>query len=334
MGDVKLSVLCPTYNHERYIRAALDGFVMQKTDFPFEVIVCDDASTDKTPEIIREYQQKYPDIIKPIYQTENQYSKGKDPIIDFMADKIRGEYVAVNEGDDYWTDKHKLQKQVDFLEAHPDFSICFHPVKVHYENACRRDDFFPKPKNRFHKKILTLSDLLKENFIQTNSVVYRWRRDAADLWPGKAFRPGDWFLHLLHAQVGKIAFLPNVMAVYRRHDRGVWDQSDTAAFSLKNDLLQLVFFTEIEKRFSCDKSKEICECARRLTFAALKLGRMDVLNELHADFPNALKKAFAENKEEQLKLKNKKLRRIITVLGAGAFALLVFSSFFILRGLL
>ena len=114
---IKLSVICLTYNHEKFIRQALDGFVMQKTNFPFEVIVHDDASTDETAKIIREYEIKYPELIKPIYQKENLWQKGI-PTKNYIYPKINGKYVALCEGDDYWTDPLKLQKQVDFLEAH------------------------------------------------------------------------------------------------------------------------------------------------------------------------------------------------------------------------
>lgn len=111
-----VSVSCITYNHAPYIRKCLDGFLMQKTNFEFEIIIHDDASTDGTADIIREYEKKYADIIFPIYQKENQWSKGKKPNWDFNAPRWRGKYIAICEGDDYWTDPLKLQKQVDFLE--------------------------------------------------------------------------------------------------------------------------------------------------------------------------------------------------------------------------
>ena len=119
-----VAIRCITYNHEPYIRDALNGFVMQKTNFPFVAIVHDDASTDGTAEIIREYAAKYPNIIKPIFETENQYSKHDGSISRIMAEaqeRSGAKYIAMCEGDDYWTDPNKLQKQVDFLESHPDY---------------------------------------------------------------------------------------------------------------------------------------------------------------------------------------------------------------------
>ncbi len=123
-----VAIQCITYNHEPYIRDALEGFAMQKTNFPFVAIVHDDASTDKTAEIIREYAEKYPDIIKPIFETENQYSKKDGSLGRIMKEAIattRAKYIAMCEGDDYWTDPLKLQKQVDFLESNPDYGMCY-----------------------------------------------------------------------------------------------------------------------------------------------------------------------------------------------------------------
>ncbi len=130
MNEVMVSILCTAYNHESYLRDCLEGFVQQETTFPFEVIIHDDASTDSTADIIREYEKKYPNIIKPIYQTENQYSQDVDIYKDFLLPRIRGRYVAFCEGDDFWTDRQKLQKQFDFMEAHAECAICVHKVKM------------------------------------------------------------------------------------------------------------------------------------------------------------------------------------------------------------
>jgi len=124
-----VSVSVITYNHEKYIRQCLDSILMQNVNFPYEVLVHDDASPDGTADIIREYEERYPKIIKPIYQTENQYSQGKN-VSKFNWDRARGKYLAFCEGDDYWTDPGKLQKQVDFLERHPEYIATAHRVNV------------------------------------------------------------------------------------------------------------------------------------------------------------------------------------------------------------
>jgi glycosyltransferase involved in cell wall biosynthesis len=118
-----VSICCITYNHEKYIEDALEGFLIQKTDFPFEILINDDASTDSTADIIREYEAQYPNLIKPIYQTENQYSQGKKPNQEFNFPRAIGKYIALCEGDDYWQNSLKLEKQVDFLEKNKDYGL-------------------------------------------------------------------------------------------------------------------------------------------------------------------------------------------------------------------
>ena len=131
VGAPLVSISCVSFNHEAYIARALDSFLMQETDFPFEILVYDDASTDRTQAIIRDYEEKYPDLIKPYYQTENQYSQGKYNVEGyFNYPRAKGKYIAMCDGDDYWTDKKKLQLQVDYMEAHPGCSMCFHAARI------------------------------------------------------------------------------------------------------------------------------------------------------------------------------------------------------------
>lgn len=128
-----VSITCLTYNHAPYLRQCLDGFVMQKTSFPIEILIYDDASEDGTQDIIREYERKYPDLIKPIYQTENQYSKGVKVEFVYNYPRAKGKYIAFCEGDDYWTDPNKLQKQIDFLERHQEHVMCSHQYKLYFQ---------------------------------------------------------------------------------------------------------------------------------------------------------------------------------------------------------
>lgn len=125
------------YNHEKYIAQALDGFLMQKTDFPFEVIVHDDASTDNSAQIIREYEKKFPSIIKPIYETENQYSKHDGSLGRIVNSKLSGKYVALCEGDDYWIDENKLQMQVDFLQNNPEYGLTYSLARIFLQEKKR-----------------------------------------------------------------------------------------------------------------------------------------------------------------------------------------------------
>ncbi len=316
-ADIKLSVICLTYNHEKFIGQALEGFVKQKTNFPFEVIVHDDASTDGTADIIRQYQQQYPHIIKPIFQSENQWKQGKTLSKTFVYPKIRGKYVAFNEGDDYWTDEHKLQKQVDFLEQNPYFSICFHPVKVIWEDGSQEDSVFPTKKIRFGKTVLTLQDLLKRNFIQTNSAVYRWRfsnQDYSDI-PDNII-PGDYFINLLHAQRGNIKYMPDIMSVYRRHSGGVWhgvNHSD--AWFSRYGLLHLRFYREEEERFQVSKIPEKLSMGGNMLRAMLRLRDFDKLRILASEFPDvwdeSLKQALHPEEAERIAALKKRGRRFL-----------------------
>ena len=151
--QIKLSIMCTAYNHEKYIRQTLEGFVMQKTDFAFEAIVHDDASTDGTAAIIREYAQKYPSIIKPIFQRQNQYSQGVNLDRDIIRPCILGEYIAHCEGDDYWIDPLKLQKQVDFMEANPEYGMCYTQARHYYQDKKRFRSKVKGGKNETFKEL-------------------------------------------------------------------------------------------------------------------------------------------------------------------------------------
>lgn len=129
-NEIMVSVICNTYNHEKYIAQALDSFIMQQTSFRFEILVHDDASTDGTVEIVQRYEKAYPELIFPIYQTENQYSQGIDSYVVFQYPRARGKYIAYCEGDDYWLTPDKLQRQVDYLEAHPEAALCICNAKT------------------------------------------------------------------------------------------------------------------------------------------------------------------------------------------------------------
>lgn len=133
-NKIMVSICCLAYNHEHYIADAIEGFLNQKTKFNYEIIIHEDASTDTTKEIIKEYEMKYPDMIKPIYQSENQYSKGVNPVL-LLQEQVRGKYVAICEGDDYWLDAGKLQKQIEYMEENPTCTFCFHNGYVKDENS-------------------------------------------------------------------------------------------------------------------------------------------------------------------------------------------------------
>jgi glycosyltransferase involved in cell wall biosynthesis len=238
-----VSISCITYNHKNYIRECLDGFLMQKTTFPFEIIIHDDCSTDGTREIIEEYAAKYPDIIFPMFQTENQYSKGvRSMMVRFNFTRCKGKYIALCEGDDYWTDSFKLQKQVDFLEKNSDFSICFHNLKVYNEIDATTD----KVACKNQKSVLDIIDLAtRGNFIHTPSVVFKMPEDGLPSWFIN-LPIGDYPLHLFNAQFGKIKYIDEVMGVYRIHAGGTWGHMPKEKLSER----WIEMLTKIENKFS------------------------------------------------------------------------------------
>ncbi len=216
--NIKVSIICNAYNHEQYIRSALDGFVMQKTDFAFEVLIHDDASTDRTADIIREYEIKYPHLIKPIYQAENQYSK--NGISQFQYPRVKGKYIAACEGDDYWTDPLKLQKQFDAMEAHPEVDICAHgAVRVDANTGKKLDLICPAN----HNTILATEDVIYGGggYVATASLFYRTNILVA---PPKfrQFLCYDYTLQIHGALRGGMLYLSDCMSVYRALATGSW----------------------------------------------------------------------------------------------------------------
>ena len=234
MTDQKplVSIVCEAFNHEPFIRKCLDGFVMQKTDFPFEILIHDDASTDRTADIIREYEAKYPDLFRPIYQTENQYSKRIHLWVKYQFPRARGKYIATCEGDDYWTDPLKLQKQFDYMEAHPECSLCFHNAMVHYYDGSRPDHIFAKLKDRDYTGVEACYDWIAHtaSFFFRASVVEGYTKMMNQY---KHILNGDIPLVVECARQGKLHALPEVMSVYGKHDSG-WTHFDTAARSYLN----------------------------------------------------------------------------------------------------
>ncbi len=221
MSDIKVSINCITYNHEPYIRDCLDGLLMQKTNFKYEILVHDDASTDKTSDIIREYEQKYPDIIKPIYQTENQYSKGVKISFTYQYPRAQGKYIAFCEGDDYWTDPNKLQMQYDFMEEHEECSMaCHNSVRYQFsnnkeliENAFEKEGYIPIEQFLY----VTIG-----KFVATASIFFR--KSILDNYPQflKDCPIGDLPLRIYSAHVGKVYYSEKVMSVYRCGIPGSW----------------------------------------------------------------------------------------------------------------
>ena len=241
--SVEVSVVCNAYNHEKYIRSALDGFVMQKTTFPFEVLVHDDASSDRTAEIIREYEIKYPDIIKPIYSTENQYSKNDGSLARIQYGRVQGKYIALCEGDDYWMDPLKLQKQYDLLEKHPEIDMCATAAKTE-----RNGEIVGRVSPSSRDTLFSLEEVILGGggFVATASLMYRTsvREDPLPFF--KVLRL-DYTVQIAGSIRGGMLYLAEDTCVYRLATVGSWtnrmsnDSAKQKAHTnrVKNMLMQL-----------------------------------------------------------------------------------------------
>lgn len=223
MSDIMVSICCTAFNHEKYIAKAIESFLMQQTPFNVEILIHDDASTDQTADIIRHYEQLHPEIIKPVYQSENQYSKGIR-VGKFNRERAIGKYIALCEGDDYWIDPLKLQKQVNYLEEHPECNMCAHGAyKVNQDNAKLKRSIRPHKGN----KNFNADEVIKGGggLFSTNSIVYR--NDIRYNRPlfMQISPVGDYPLAIYMALKGYVFYMDEMMSAYRVGISGSWTNS-------------------------------------------------------------------------------------------------------------
>jgi glycosyltransferase involved in cell wall biosynthesis len=213
----KVSVLMLTFNQEKYVNEAIKGVMNQETEFTFQLVIGDDCSTDQTLQICKKWQGRYPSRIVIL---ENERNKGLQQNFIRTYNACNCVYMAICEGDDYWIDKHKLQRQVKFLDLHPDFSTCIHRVVNYYE-----EDRSMSLSNGGQKRVTNIIDLAQSNYISNVSAVFRkglfgplpeWFSEVSTY---------DYAVHLLNAQFGKIYYMPRCMAVYRKHNSAIWSRS-------------------------------------------------------------------------------------------------------------
>lgn len=213
-------VRCLCYNHSKYLREALDGIVKQKTNFPFVAIVHDDCSTDDSQSIIREYENNYPNIIRGIYQKENQYKKGVKITKEIIEPLMKAKYTAVCECDDYWTDESKLQTQVDYMETHSECSMCYHCYDT-VSSDKKLITHYGLQGSGNH--VIPVEDvIINENPIQLATVVYRQK--LRNQMPEYFYNAmvGDYPLYVYMATKGEIYYIDKVMSAYRRHGNNSW----------------------------------------------------------------------------------------------------------------
>ena len=280
-----VSICCVTYNHAPFIRKCLDGFLMQETTFPIEILIHDDCSTDGTTEIIREYEAKYPDLIFPLYEEVNQYQQGKAGEIDlYNYNRAHGKYIAYCEGDDYWTDPLKLQKQVDFMEANPEYSVCFHDYSIYntwhekFINNCiseNTDDFDVSLEMFLHAKI----NIGKPLTMMFRLDLYEFQ------WHTYYTRFCD-MMEIMHLLLkGKGRFLKFVGGQYNMHAGGV---------STTNPDLRRSFEYCTDVQEMCDNTHDTA--VKKFYINAYKW-RIDVCirNKMYKDLINSLKLVLKHN---------------------------------------
>lgn len=313
MDNILVSIICNTYNHEAYIRDALDSFLIQKTNFQFEILIHDDASTDKTADIIKEYEKKYPEIVKPIYQKENQYSQGIECMVVWQYPRVSGKYIAICEGDDYWTDPFKLQKQVDVLEENTNIDICAHTADIiNCSTKKRIRKIAPLHKN----SIIPVERVIAGGggFVATNSLMYR-----ASLIKGmpefvRRYHY-DYAIQIYGSLRGGMLYLKDDMSAYRYMVPGSWS-ARTKKDSVKkeyydrkfNDLYELIDketggrysrYLSFNRYVEKNDSKEILSLKYRDVFKRLPFRRKYEIIIL-AYFPKilALKRRLINSRNE------------------------------------
>lgn len=257
-GDepIMVSVVVATYNHEKYIAQTIDGILMQETNFRVEILVNDDASTDSTAQIVKEYDNKYPQLFRNFYQPENQYSKGVKPWFDILFPITKGKYIALCEGDDYWTDPLKLQKQVSFLEKNSEYSlVCGGFKSIDTKTGEEKIIIKEVEKSKDNTEIgfdITIERFFKQWLTKTLTLVYRRELyNANDFKDYKYTRDVHLYYHLLKR--GKGYYMKEVLGVYHIHEGGIFSSQNTT----KNVRESYLIYKELYLNNKCKKIKRV-----------------------------------------------------------------------------
>jgi len=263
----KLSVLLITHNHRKFIAQAIEGVLMQKTNFPFELLIGEDVSTDGTREIVLDYARRFPDIIRLSLPETNLRAYRNFERIFQMS---RGEYLAIVEGDDYWSSPDKLQKQADLLDAHPETSICGHRVTVHYEDGSKPDEILPVAAGGFY----TLEDIIRDrSLLATASVVFRRVIQTQPAF-AEALPMGDNPLFVAVAQHGTVCLLPEVMAVYRKHAAGQWHSQSEVQRDRATQQMLRAYLEHLDPKYHRTIRRELGRCAYSIGLSHFAAGNL------------------------------------------------------------
>ena len=305
----KVKIVVISYNQEKYIRETLQNIISQKTNFVFEAYISDDCSTDNTVKIINEFSKKYPNIIKPTIREKNV-----GVVLNYLETLKQccdADYVALCEGDDYWCDEYKLQKQVDFMEANPDYAICYHPARMIYMDKNHEPIIIGQSE---YKNPQPYYNLIKANNIPANSVIYRAKYLQEELknYPEDIYPP-DWFTHISVARHGKIGYLPDVMYVYRWHSQGISHTTSNdpvkeihLKYGVKEVNFSYTVWNKIKDRYPKYYSEIFINTLQNIYFTYLqesKFKEIDILTKKYSQYFKDFKLNI--NKEELKKYENK-----------------------------
>lgn len=325
MEEVKVSIICLVYNHEKYIEKCLDSLVNQKTSFSYEVLIHDDASTDRSADIIHEYEKKYPDIIKPIYQTENQYSKGVKITPTFLLPRAKGKYLAWCEGDDYWCDEYKLQCQFNAMERNQQCAICVHNTNCVNEDGSNNERYFPS--SCFQDGVIDSKKILEKypdwtfhltSFFIRKEVVYDLYYNNKLLV--KTSPVGDLLLQYFSATKGNYFYINRNMSCYRLFSENSWTkrlkENNDTFIATTNRFIQFakVFSEYLNIRFNNEFNDVISEAISEYEIQIL----------LHQ---KNYKKINKYKKSKYFKTLNRKLRIIIVLSKILPFFEIVYNKF-------
>lgn len=275
--NVEVSIICNTFNQEDYIVDAIDSFIKQRTNFKFEILIHDDASNDDTVKIIKEYETKHPDLIKPIYEKENQYSQGIS-IMDIQINRARGKYIAFCEGDDYWTDDSKLQLQYDILEKHSNIDMVAHHVaKVESVTKKKIGEIIATNE----EEILSIEQVISGGggFVGTNSLFFR----KSVLNPKPNIRKKlelDYTIQIAGALKGGIYYIPKVLSAYRICAKGSWTnsmiQNKSRLINSQKQIIDMLLYFNKDSNYLYDAT--IQETIRKIEFIICELeGKIDLM---------------------------------------------------------
>jgi len=284
--QMMVSVTCVAFNHEKYIHTTLDSFLMQDTTFPFEILINDDVSTDRTVEILKEYQSKFPNIVKPVLQTENQYSKGVNTMA-ILFPYIKGKYVAFCDGDDYWIDENKLQIQVDEMKKHPDVDLSFHPSYRDIDG--KRTEILGKHADQNTVFPVRHSILGHGDFAETASMMFTASLIASlPDWFDRAM-PGDYVSEIMGAERGGSLYIDKIMSVYRSGLSDSWTENELKKStaerkaSLDNIAAQLEFLDEyLNLKYHEDFNQVIVQ--DRYDFITMVINDIEIKKEMYSKY--------------------------------------------------